>query len=220
MPFRDRKEAGQKLAQALEKFKNAADTLIIALPRGGVVVGYEVAKYLHLSLDVVCPRKISAPFNPELAIGAVTETGEGILNYKLITELGVSEGYLKTALEKQTQEAKRRLHDYRNHRNPLILKDKTVIVVDDGLATGSTMLAALKSIRVENPRTLILAIPVAPPDTLERVKKLVEEAICLEAPSTFYAVGQFYEQFDQVNDLEVKQLLSKNILYQVKFSSS
>src|SRR5262249_20895142 len=166
MLFKDRVDAGQKLAEALKNYSNQPDTIIIALPRGGVVVGYEIASRLHLPLDIVCPRKIGAPFNPELAIGAITETGEGILSQDLIQSFGVSNKYLKDLTKKEKRKAQWRLDAYQKGRHPRQLKNKCVILVDDGLATGSTMRAAIKTVRAEKAKKIVMAIPVAPPDTL------------------------------------------------------
>ncbi len=207
MIFNDRREAGKKLAHALKAYSNQSDTLVVALPRGGVVVAYEVAKLLKLPLDLVCPRKIGAPFNPELAIGAVTETGEGIFSNDLIAEFGISESYLKGAIEKEKKEAQWRLDHYRQGRPPRQIAGKTVIVIDDGLATGSTMLAAIKTLRAEKAGHIVMAIPVAPPDTFERLRKEVDGAICLATPLSFFAVGQFYNHFDQTSDSEVIKLM-------------
>lgn len=216
MIFRDRQEAGQRLAKALKEYKEDSEVIIIALPRGGVVVGYEVALALHLPLDIVCPRKIGAPFNPEFAIGAITETGEGIFSEKLIDELAVSKQYLAEATEKEKKEALWRLNHYRKERPPRSLKGKKVIIVDDGLATGSTMRAAIKTVRAEEAQEIIMAIPVAPPDTLRRLEKEVEHTVCLAAPPSFFAVGQFYDQFGQTSDEEVIALLAKVPLKQEK----
>ncbi|HEY4832693.1 MAG TPA: phosphoribosyltransferase [Waddliaceae bacterium] len=207
MLFRDRVDAGRQLAQALQSYINQPNTYVIALPRGGVVVGHEVAIALHLPLDIVCPRKIGAPFNPELAIGAITETGEGILSQDLIYELGISEEYIKTIMEQEKKKAQWRLKHYREGRPPCLLKDKCVILVDDGLATGSTMRAAIKTIRAKQAKEIIMAVPVAPRDTLTRLEKDVDKAICLATPSAFFAVGQFYNLFDQTTDEEVISLL-------------
>lgn len=209
MLFKDRTDAGRRLAKALQIYSNQPDTIVIALPRGGVVIGYEVATALNLPLDIVCPRKIGAPFNPELAIGAITETGEGILSEELVLELGVSQGFIRETMEKEKQKAKWRLDHYRQGRAPRLLKDKRVILVDDGLATGSTMRAAIKTVRAEGAKELILAVPVSPIDTLAKLEKEVDKAVCLATPSTFYAVGQFYDFFDQTTDQEVIELLKK-----------
>lgn len=209
MNFRDRIDAGRRLGQALQPYANKPDTIVIALPRGGVVVGYEVATLLNLPLDIVCPRKIGAPFNPELAIGAITETGEGILSQDLINELGVSEEFIKTEMAKEKEMARWRLDHYRKGRPSRELGAKSVILVDDGLATGATMRAAIKTIRAEKAKEIVMAIPVAPPDTLSRLEQEVDKTICLAAPSPFYAVGQFYDLFDQTSDEEVIKLLEK-----------
>lgn len=207
MLFEDRADAGKKLAAALKAYENKPNTLVIALPRGGVVVGYEVAHQLHLPLDIVVPRKIGAPLNPEFAIGAITETGEVILSQALIKELGVTESFLKSAMEKEREIAQQRLNSYRKGRPPRILKDRHVILVDDGLATGSTMRAAIKTVRAQQAKEIVLAVPVAPPDTLQKIEKEVDKTICLEAPYVFYAVGQFYRSFEQTSDDEVMELM-------------
>jgi putative phosphoribosyl transferase len=206
----DRSDAGRRLAEALQSYDHNKDAIVIALPRGGVVVGYEVALALHLTLDIVCPRKIGAPFNPELAIGAVTETGECILSSDLISELGVSENFIQKEIEQEKKKAQWRLASYRKDRSARVLQDKIVILIDDGLATGATMLAAIKTVRSENAKEIIMAIPVAPEDTLIRLEKEVDQTICLASPMTFYAVGQFYRLFDQTTDEEVITLLKKN----------
>lgn len=206
-PFKDRQDAGIKLAKALSAYEKVDNTLVIALPRGGVVVGAEIAKKLHLPLDICCPRKIGAPFNPEYAIGAVTETGEKILSESAIKQLGISESYVREAVEKERQEAQHRLSRYRKNRPPRQLAGKRVILVDDGLATGSTMSAALKTAKAEKAAELIIAIPVAPQDTLQRLEKEEAHIVCLLVPSHFFAVGQFYERFDQTTDEEVIRLL-------------
>lgn len=206
--FRDRADAGRRLAQKLHSYLDQPNTLVIALPRGGVVVGYEIASLLHLPLDIVCPRKIGAPFNEELAIGAITETGEGILSEDLIRELHVSEEYIKHAMQKEQQQAQWRLEHYRKGRPPREIKGKCVILVDDGLATGATMRAAIKTIRAEQAQEIVMAVPVAPSDTLHKLEKEVDKALCLASPSPFYAVGQFYELFEQTTDEEVISLLN------------
>lgn len=212
MNFLDRQDAGRKLAAALKEYISASDAVVIALPRGGVVVGYEIASSLSLPLDIVCPRKIAAPFNPEFAIGAITETGEGVLSENLILELNISKDYIDREIEKEKKEAKRRLDRYREGKPQRNLEGKKVILVDDGLATGSTMLAAVKTLKAERVKKIILAIPVAPADTLLKFEKQVDQIICLSIPSSFYAIGQFYDFFDQISDEEVIQLLKKQIL--------
>lgn len=207
MIFRDRIDGGDQLAKVLEQYKNLENGLIIGLPRGGVPVAYQVSESLNLPLDIVCPRKIGAPHNPEFAIGAITETGEGIFNHHVIAQLGVSEEYIKNEVEAQKQEAQKRLNAYRKGRSVRELKGKTIIIVDDGLATGSTMKAAIQSIKAEGAERIIVAVPVSPTDTATEIKSMVDEFICLCTPASFYAVGQFYENFSQTTDEEVIELL-------------
>ena len=203
-------EAGQKLAKTLGKFKDTEDTIILALPRGGVVVGAEVARELNLPLDIVVPRKIGAPANPEFAIGAITETGVGIFEEMIIGAYGITESYLQNEIKKEKAEAERRLKLYRGTRSPLDLKNKTVILVDDGLATGLTMRAAVKSVKKYSAEKIVVAIPVTSPEAAELVKKEVDEIIYLEAPAFFGAVGSFYQEFGQTTDDEVVNLLKQS----------
>ena len=205
--FYDRYEAGQKLAQALIKYKNNQEVIVLAIPRGGVVVGFEVAKALKVPLDIVVARKIGAPGNAEFAIGAVSEKGDIILNEESISEYQISRDYIKKEAKIQRQEVKRRLAEYREGKEPANLKDKIVIIVDDGIATGASIKAAISSVKADAPKKVILAVPVAPPDTVEELKKEVDEVVCLETPETFFAVGQFYQIFDQTSDEEVKEIL-------------
>lgn len=198
------------MAETLNKFKDAKDTIILSLPRGGVVVGYEVAKILNLPLDIVVPRKIGAPGDPEFAIGAITETGEGIFDEMTIGAYGITESYLQNEIKKEKAEAERRLTLYRGPRPPLDLRNKTVIIVDDGLATGLTMRAAIKTIKKFGATKIVVAIPVAPPDTAELIKKEVDEFICLLTPTFFGSVGEFYDEFPQTADEEVIELLKKS----------
>lgn len=208
MIFKDRRDAGKKLAEALKQYQDDKEAIVIALPRGGVVVGFEVAKVLHLPLDIVCPRKMGAPFNPELAIGAITETGEKILSKDLISSLAISEDYISKIAEEEKKVALSRLKRFRNNRPNRQLKGKKVIIVDDGLATGATMRAAIKTVKAEGAKKIVVAVPVSPPDTAERIENEVDELIALSTPTSFYAVGQFYDHFDQTTDEEVVQLLN------------
>lgn len=210
MLFQNRAQAGQKLATALEKFKNTANTVILALPRGGVVVGYEVARKLNLPLDIVVPRKIGAPGNPEFAIGAITEQGVGVFDEMTVGAYGITESYLQNEIKKEKIEAERRLKLYRGERPPLNLKNKTAIIVDDGLATGLTMRAAIKTVKKMGATKIIVAVPVTPPDTAELIKKEVDEMIYLDAPAFFGAVGEFYDEFAQTTDEEVIDLLHRS----------
>lgn len=210
MLFRDRNDAGKQLADALAHYQSLANTLVIALPRGGVVVGYQIATLLHLPLDIVSPRKIGAPFNPEFAIGAITETGDSILSEDLLSGMAISEDYLKKTMQEEKEKAQWRLDHYRKGRPPRALQNRTVLLVDDGLATGSTMHAAIKTVKREQAQKIVVAVPVAPADTLLAISREVNEVICLSTPSPFYAVGQFYEHFEQTEDAEVIALLEKS----------
>lgn len=207
--FYDRKEAGEKLATILQKYKNHPQAVVLAIPRGGVVVGFTLAKILNLPLDIVVARKIGAPGNPEFAIGAVSEKGEVILNKEAVSSYHISQEYIEKESAAQRDEVKRRLTEYRGKKKPLSLKDKIVIIVDDGIATGASIKAAIASIRAESPRRIILAVPVAPPETIEELKREVDEIFCLEKPEIFFAVGQFYQIFDQTSDEAVKKLLKE-----------
>lgn len=209
MIFRDRKDAGQQLANKLQEYKNKKDTIVLALPRGGVIVGYEVAKELNLPLDLVVPRKIGAPGNEEYAIGAITETGEGIFDQQAIDILGVTKEYLDKKITEEKKEAQRRLKEYRVGRKTLNLKNKTVIIIDDGLATGLTMRAAIKSVKKQNVKEIIVAIPVTALDSLKIVQTEANKVIYIDAPSYFGAVGAFYENFYQTTDKEVIELMKK-----------
>lgn len=209
MFFKNRHDAGIKLANALLKYQKTEDTVVIGLPRGGVVTAFEIAASLGLPLDVVCPRKIGAPCNPELAIGAVTETGAGFFNDGLISQLSVSQEYLKAEIAKERKESAHRTSLFRKNRPPLHLENKTVILVDDGLATGATMKAAIQWVKNQKPSHLIVAVPVAPQDSLLEIENLADVVVCLYVPSLFYAVGQFYENFNQTSDEEVIKLLDQ-----------
>jgi putative phosphoribosyl transferase len=203
--LRNRVEAGKQLAQALKTASENA--IVLAVPRGGVVVGYEVARALGVPLDVIVTKKIGAPDNPELAIGAVAEDGTFILDEDLVERLGVSREYIKAEVERQRQEIQRRLVRYRGDVPYPSLKNREVIVVDDGVATGSTLKAALRLVRNKGAKTVTVAIPVGPADTIRELEKLADRVICLQTPEPFYAIGQFYVDFAQTSDEEVTELL-------------
>lgn len=208
MIFKDREEAGRMLAKALREYKGQ-DVVVLAVPRGGVVVGYYVAKELGCPLDVVVPRKLGAPYQPELAIGAVAEDGTTVLNEELIESLDVPKSYIDRKIKEEIHEIKRRVSLYRSGKPAIPVENKIAILVDDGLATGATMKAAIRFVKKLNPKAIIVAVPVAPPETVENIKQEVDKVVCLSTPVPFYAIGQFYEQFDQVEDEEVIRLLSE-----------
>lgn len=208
MIYNDRYDAGQKLAEKLTKYTNDKP-IIMALPRGGVVVGYEVAKMLKAPLDVIVARKIGAPFQPELGVGAIAPNGIRILNNELIRLLNIPESVIEEVIQKETIEMNRRIDFYRKDLPPSDLKDKIVIVVDDGLATGVSTNAAVLAIKQIQPKKIVLAVPVAPPNTASRFKREVDEFICLNQPPDFYAVGYYYKDFTQTTDEEVVDLLQK-----------
>jgi predicted phosphoribosyltransferase len=205
-PFSDRIDAGRQLAAAL-KDAVGKDAIVLAIPRGGVVVGFEVAQTLNILLDLIIPRKIGAPNNPELAIGAVTEDGTIILDDKLVQYLQVSKQYVKEESERQRLEIERRLKLYRGDAPYPSLKNREVVIVDDGVATGSTMKAAVVSVRKRGAKTIMVAVPVGPSSTVEELKKEADDVVCLHEPEPFYAIGQFYEDFSQTSDEDVRRLL-------------
>ena len=206
--FEDRQDAGRRLAARLEDYRGK-DAVVLALPRGGVVVGYEIARHLSRRLDVIITRKIGAPGNPEYAIGAVAENGEVVVNQPEIQMLGISRLYLEAEIAHQKEEIERRIQLYRGGQRLPPLKGKTAILVDDGIATGYTMLAAAKAARAEAPAEVVVAVPVAAPGSLTALKPLVSSLVYLAAPSPFWAVGVFYRNFEQISDQEVKRLLDE-----------
>jgi len=208
MTFRDRRDAGQRLAEALQGYRHRRP-FVLAIPRGGIVVGYEVALALDAPLDVVVPRKLRAPYNPELAIGAVAHDGSVYLDSPAAGALHVPEDYLRDEIAVQLEEIRRRMRLYREDRPPPALADQTAIVVDDGIATGSTMIAALRATRAAGPAALVAAVPVAPPEGCDTLRREADDVVCLYTPMMFYAVGQFYEDFAQTSDEDVIALLRR-----------
>jgi len=206
--FADRAEAGERLARALERFAGA-DVVVLAIPRGGVVVGEVVARALGAPLDVVVPRKIGAPGNPELGIGAVAP-GVRVLDERMVHALGVTEAYLDAEIERQEQEIERREHAYRGGRLPRAVGGTVAIVVDDGVATGGTAIAALRWARANGAASVVLAVPVAPPQTIERLRREADEVVVLATPQPFFAVGEWYRSFDQTSDAEVIAALERS----------
>ncbi|MFC1842313.1 phosphoribosyltransferase [Candidatus Dependentiae bacterium] len=207
--FKDRADAGRKLVPELEKYKDNPEAIVIGLPRGGVVPAYEVAKALNLPLDIIVTRKIGAPMQPELALGALTQEGEPILDDHLISMVGVTKKDLEPIIQEERIEGQRRLALYRGDRPALDLEGKIAILVDDGLATGATMRAAIASAQNLGAQKIVAAVPVSPPDTLRKIKNLVDEVVCLGTPEPFWGVGGFYDFFTQTQDQEVIDLLKK-----------
>lgn len=205
--FENRIDAGERLARQLEAYRGNANAVVVGLPRGGVPVAYEIAQALDLPLEIICPRKIGAPTNKEFAIGAISDTGVGFFDRKIVEQLGVSQAYIDEEVEKEKQIAQKRLAAYRQGRPKCVFTGKCVLLVDDGLATGATMKAAIHSVRAEKPQKVVVAVPVAPIDTLEEISSLADEVACLESPRFFQAVGQFYEDFSPTEDEEVIALL-------------
>ena len=202
--FKDRYDAATKLAAKLGKYKNK-NGIILAVPRGGVPLGYEIAKSLDLPLEIILSKKIGHPSNPEYAIGSVT------LNGVILDESAniISKEYIKKESERILKTLKEKFKLFMGDHKPTDLKDKTVIIVDDGIATGNTILASVEAIKKSEPKEIIIAVPVAPTLTAEKLAKFVDELICLSTPQDFMGVGQFYENFSQVSDEEVIQFLSK-----------
>ena len=208
MLIENRREAGIQLASRLEIYRGR-EPLILAVPRGGVVVAEPIHQALKGELDVVITRKIGAPYQRELAIGATSGDGLVMLNDELVSRLGVFPDYIKKTAEKEQAEIVRRLKKYRGSRPLPRIEGSLVIVIDDGVATGYTLLTALKSLRRHNPAELALAVPVGPPETFARLKNEVDALVYLEAPVDFAAVGQFYRDFSQVGDDEVVEILNR-----------
>ncbi|MDQ7246946.1 phosphoribosyltransferase [Dongia sedimenti] len=211
MLFRDRAAAGQQLAERLAS-RRLTDPVVLALPRGGVPVGYQVAVQLDAPLDIILVRKIGVPWQRELAVGAVADGDhpEVVTNRSIQAELGLSDEYVKEESEQQLREIERRRHLYLGDRAPLPVRGRTAILVDDGIATGATVRAALQATRRRQPHTIILAVPVAPAETIDALRHEADEILCLHMPADFGGVGQFYADFEQVDDTTVAALLRQN----------
>jgi len=208
--FRDRREAGQRLASLLTPYARRDDVVVLALPRGGVPVAFEVARALEAPLDIFLVRKLGAPGHPEFAIGAIAAGGVRVLSHDVIAELGIPRAMIDLVAEREQLELERRDKTYHGDRSKPHLKAKTVIVVDDGLATGSTMEAAVSALREHQPTRIVVASPVGAVDSCQRLRSKADEVVCLQTPEPFNAVGLWYQVFDQTTDEEVIELLRRS----------
>lgn len=219
--FKDRTEAGRRLAQQLSHYANRADVLVLGLPRGGVPVAYEIAKSLNVVLDICLVRKLGVPKHPELAMGAIASNVR-ILNKDVIDWLNISDATIENVMRVEQQELQRRDRAYRTHTDnmgstyypPVPVDGKTLIVVDDGIATGSTLRAAINLLRQQNPAEIVVAVPVAPPSTCQDLQTLVDDVVCLMTPERLGSIGIWYEDFSQLSDEEVCQLLERASQFQ------
>lgn len=206
--FEDRREAGQHLAERLSRYAGE-DILVLGLPRGGVPVAYEVAKKLNAPLDIFTVRKLGVPGHEEYAMGAIASGGVRVLNDEALRELGITAAEIEDAIEEEQEELERRETLYRRDRPAPTLEGRTVLLVDDGMATGASMTAALKALRQHNPARVIVAVPAASRTVCEQLEALVDEVVCGITPEPFMAVGVWYEQFEQTTDQEVQELLDR-----------
>ena len=206
--FRDRREAGDVLAQELASYRGKDNLLVLGLARGGVPVGWQVASALGAPLDVFLVRKLGVPQWQELAMGALAIGGGVVINESLVRNLGISDEVLQTAIERETEELHRREHAYRGDRPPIDVSAKTVILVDDGIATGASMLAAVRAVRANNPSQVVVAVPVGPASACRELGTEADDVVCATMPPGFEAVGQVFEDFHQVTDDEVRELLA------------
>ncbi|MBZ5566732.1 MAG: phosphoribosyltransferase [Acidobacteriia bacterium] len=212
MMFRDRFDAGETLAEKLREYAGRADVVVLALPRGGVPVGYEVARALGVALDVFVVRKLGTPGQPELAMGAIASGGVRVLNRDVVEALGIPDWAIEEATQQEQAELERREGQYRGDRPPLEVHGKTVILVDDGLATGSTMRAAAAALRKAGASRIVVAVPVAARATCDQLREEGNEVLCASTPEPFFAVGQWYKDFAQTTDEEVRDLLERAVV--------
>jgi len=207
--FADRAEAGVALARALDSWRGAADAIVLGLPRGGVPVAHEVASALGLPLDALVVRKLGLPWQPELAMGAIASGGAVVVNDEVLRYLPTGSGAFDEVRLREQRELERREREYRGDRPPLDMKGRTGILVDDGLATGATMEAAVRSLQAIGAARVVVAVPVASVEARERIAGVADEVVCLETPEFFSAVGQWYREFGQTSDAEVRELLAR-----------
>lgn len=207
--FKDRRQAGELLAQKLVHYSGRANTIVLALPRGGVPVGFAVAEALGIPLDILLVRKLGVPGREEYAMGAIASGGLRMLQDIVVNMLGIPDAAIKEATRRETRELERREKLYRAGRPAPSLQGRTVILIDDGLATGSTMLVAVRAVRRENPAHIIVAVPTASNEACSKIAAEADDVVCLSIPSPFYAVGAWYEDFGQTSDAEVQDLLAQ-----------
>jgi putative phosphoribosyl transferase len=208
--FQDRKEAGRALSDALQKYAQRNDVVVLALPRGGVPVAYEVAQKLAAPLDLFLVRKLGTPGHRELAMGAIASGGVRVLNDDVVRWYGIAQDDIEAVAQEEERELLRRELAYREGRDPVPVEGRLVILVDDGLATGSTMRAAVKAVRQRHPSRVVVAVPIGARDTCDELSAIADEVICVGTPEPFSAVGQWYVDFDQTTDEEVRHLLSEH----------
>lgn len=210
MPFEDRKDAGKRLAAALEQYRARPDVIVLALPRGGLPVGFEIARELHLPMDVFVVRKLGVPGRAELAMGAIAVGGTRVINDRVMRMYSLPDAAVEAIIAKETRELNRRQTLYRGNRPWPDLRGWTVILVDDGLATGATMRAAIEALQQQLPARIVAAVPVGASDSCGEIEKAADELICLEKPAPFKAVGYWYRIFEATTDDEVRDLLAKS----------
>jgi putative phosphoribosyl transferase len=207
--FHDRAAAGRAVAEKLQQYRDRADTIVLALPRGGVPVGFEIARELHAPLDVFLVRKLGVPGQEELGFGAIASGDTTVFDRQLIADVSLFEDEIERIVAREKRELARRQEAYRAGLPPLDVRGRIAILVDDGLATGATMLAAVRAVRGMGPRKIVVAVPVSAPQTCERLRHEADEAVCLETPQPFWSVGLWYENFTQTTDEEVRSLLAQ-----------
>ena len=215
--FSDRREAGKLLAEQLLQFADKPDVLVLALPRGGVPVAFEVAKKLKAPLDIFIVRKLGVPGHEELAMGAIATGGIRVMNEEVMNYLDIHQLTIEQVTQRELREIRRREEQYRGNRNEPIIKNKDIIIIDDGLATGSTMKAGIKALKLQKPASITVGVPVADPDICNEIGKLVEQIVCLEKPTNLIAVGKWYQDFSQTTDEEVIELLHQSRAFQNVF---
>jgi putative phosphoribosyl transferase len=208
LPLKDRVEAGSLLAQALQHYAGRSNTLVLALPRGGVPVAFEIVKAIHAPLDLMLVRKLGTPGQEELAMGAIAPGGVRLLNAEIVAQLGISDEAIEEVSAREREELERRQRAYRGDRPEPEVRGRCVILVDDGLATGATMRTAIKALRQRHPERIVVAVPVAPKETIVTLRNEADEVICLATPAPFWAIGGWYQRFPQTSDAEVKSLLA------------